>query len=399
MGVTVIIAFAEALAAPEAAWSLLDQGFRVVVLARKGRRSALRHSRHVELIEVTPPGLDFERTLKDLQGVIRRFEQSSTALALMPLDDEGVWIFDKADLPKSVVLIGPRGDQAELALNKRKQMELAQVSGFSVPWTRHVEQEEEVMGLRPDFPVVLKPVQAVKVEGSGLAKGRSWTCADRNELEAGVKEWGGREPMLLQRFVPGVGEGLFGLATTQGVLAWSGHRRLRMMNPEGSGSSACTVVDHLDADSKAAGERFVSRSGWRGLFMIEMLRDSSGKLWFMEFNGRTWGSMALARRSGLEYPAWAARQALKSECVVDIPRTRNTALTCRHLGREILHLLFVLRGSRSKAKTGWPSFWTAFFQVCRISRNDRWYNWRKDDVRVFVSDCYGTVRDQVLKPR
>ena len=44
--------------------------------------------------------------------------------------------------------------------------------------------------------------------------------------------------------------------------------------------------------------------------MIELLRDRDGVAWFMELNGRTWGSLALARRLGLEYPAWAALDAL-----------------------------------------------------------------------------------------
>ena len=52
----------------------------------------------------------------------------------------------------------------------------------------------------------------------------------------------------------------------------------------------------------------LSHTQWRGMFMLEFLRAKDGTAWFMELNGRPWGSMALARRSGLEYPAWALRQ-------------------------------------------------------------------------------------------
>ena len=41
-----------------------------------------------------------------------------------------------------------------------------------------------------------------------------------------------------------------------------------------------------------------------------LLRDGEGTAWFMELNGRAWGSMALARRLGHEYPRWAVQAAL-----------------------------------------------------------------------------------------
>ena len=84
--------------------------------------------------------------------------------------------------------------------------------------------------------------------------------------------------------------------------------------------------------------RMLRDVGWRGIFMIELLRGTDGTPWFMELNGRPWGSMALARRAGLEYPAWAVARRLD-------PAYRPPALppaaprTARHLGRELVHQL------------------------------------------------------------
>ncbi len=398
MVTNVILAFAESLSAPEVTWSLADHGFHVVALARRGRPSALRHSRFARVFEIAPPASDFTAAMANVRTACARVLQSSGAVGIMPLDDEAIWLCEKAGFEDRVVLIGPGGDQAELALNKQKQVELAQASGFSVPRTRCVERPEEVRAQLPEFPVVFKPALAVTVAGGGLSRGRSWTCSDRDELESAIEGWGGRGPMLLQPFIPGVGEGLFGLATAGGVLGWSGHRRLRMMNPQGSGSSACMASRQIDQACKSAGERFVRLSRWRGLFMIELLRDDSGKRWFMEFNGRSWGSMALARRLGLEYPAWAATMAFAPDSVPAVPRLDDTSLVCRHLGREILHLLFVLRGPRSKALRTWPSPWRTLLELCRLSSNQRWYNWRRDDPKVFFADSYRTIRDQLAKP-
>jgi predicted ATP-grasp superfamily ATP-dependent carboligase len=398
MGTTVIIGFAEALSAPEVAWSLVDQGFCVMAFSRRGRQASLRHSRFVQVFEVTPPEVDLAQAMEDIKSaVLRLSENSSDQLVLMPLDDEAVWLCGRTDFNNRMVLSGPQGEAVEIALNKQKQIELAQAAGFNVPWTRFIERPEEALAGPIDFPVVFKSAMAVVRNSAGISKGRSWICSDRQELQAAVISWAGQGPMLLQKFIPGVGEGLFGLATAHGVQAWSGHRRLRMMNPHGSGASACAAVTDLDCASQAAGELFLASCNWRGLFMIELLRDHSGKLWFIELNGRSWGSMALARRSGLEYPAWAVQLALQPAATINVPAQRDGSLVCRHLGRELVHLLFVLRGSKSKALTDWPSFWKTCSRVLRIRRNERWYNWRSDDRRVFVSDTLSTLRNQLFK--
>jgi predicted ATP-grasp superfamily ATP-dependent carboligase len=169
-----------------------------------------------------------------------------------------------------------------------------------------------------------------------------------------------------------------------------------MMNPHGSGSSACVsraVPEHL----KQAIERMILKNGWRGLFMVELLQDHSGQYWFIEFNGRPWGSMALSRRQGLEYPAWNARLALTPGFSVQTPALNGSELVCRNLGRELVHLLFVLRGSKSGAIKTWPSFWRSVVDVLLIRRNDYFYNFRRDDLVVFFSDCFCTIRDQVFK--
>ena len=396
---TVVIGFAKSLSAPEVVWSLADHGYTVVAFTRRGRRSALRYSHYVRLFEITAPEQDLAQSMADLKLEVERISATTGPVVMMPLDDAALWLCGRTEFNGGVTIAGPRGGRVEVALNKQKQFELAQSSGFSVPSAEYVEKPGDVRIEDIKFPVVFKPAAAVVRDGDKLGKGQGWICSDQAELESALAAWAGRAPMLLQQFVHGVGEGIFGLATERGVVAWSGHRRLRMMNPHGSGASACAVAPEANASTKAAVGRFLAGCGWRGLFMIEMLRDQSGKLWFIEFNGRCWGSMALARRAGLDYPAWAVQIALAPDTEVRVPQVRKGAQICRHLGREMLYLLFVLRGSRSKALTNWPSIWSACIQVLRIGRNDRWYNWRKDDAMVFFSDCYGTIRDQLFKPK
>src|SRR6516165_5391114 len=105
---TVVIGFAEALSAPEVAWSLVDHGFNVVAFTRRGRRAALRHSRFVRAFEVTAPEMDLARAEEDLKSAISFLRESShDPVAVMPLDDQALWLCGRTDVCRQVLVIGP----------------------------------------------------------------------------------------------------------------------------------------------------------------------------------------------------------------------------------------------------------------------------------------------------
>ncbi|MGE3230611.1 MAG: hypothetical protein AB7J30_14360 [Hyphomicrobium sp.] len=392
MGATVVIGFAEALSAPEVAWSLLDAGFRVRAFARKGRHAALRHSRHVAVFEITAPEEDTAAALRELAAGLGT--HTGAEGILLPLDDASVWLMSRLPPAQEWRLAGPSGRAAEMALDKQRQVEAAVAAGFAVPQSLFVTRPEELAAPPIPFPFILRPAHATSERNGRLAKGRNWICSDAHELDKARSAWKGDGLMLIQPYLDGVGEGVFGLATEEGVVAWSGHRRLRMMNPHGSGASAC-MSQSVPASLKEPVQAFIAACGWRGMFMVELLRAPDGQAWFVEFNGRAWGSMALARGQALEYPAWSARLALDPGFVpVHAPQSRD-GVVARNLGRELMHLLFVLRGPRSSAMRNWPSVWSTLVALCRFDRNTVLYNAR--EWRVFLADAWHTVRDQLVK--
>jgi hypothetical protein len=393
----VVIGFAEALSAPEVAWSLVDAGFEILAIARRGRRAALRHSAHVVIREITAPEVDVSAATRELGEVLKGLAGvADRVVAVLPLDDTAIWICSQIELPPGQVMVGPKAQAVEFALKKRIQVEAAVSAGFNVPATTIATTPAEVFSRQHELPLVLRPAEAVLCAQGRLQKGRNWTCATELELQQAVDAWAGAWPVLVQPYVRGAGEGVFGLATGERIEAWSAHRRLRMMNPHGSGSSAC-ISQAVPEETRVAAENLIQRAGWRGLFMIELLRDVQGKYWFIEFNGRPWGSMALSRRQGFEYPAWAVSWTLDPKALPAMPAARPRPVICRNLGRELLHLMFVARGPKSKALTHWPSLWRTTMEMFRIHRSDSLYNWRRDDLKVFVRDSWYTVRSNLFK--
>jgi len=364
---TVLVGFAEALSAPEVVWSLVDGGFRVIAFTRKGRASALRYSRHVVCHEICAPESDLQASISDLHSLLISLsaQVDGGELVLLPLDDKALYLCGNVQLVKPWLLAG------------KEIFDLAAAESF---------------------PIILKPAECVRISRGRVRSGRNWICADLGELNRAVEQWAESNLLVVQSFIAGTGEGVFGLAAPDGIRAWSAHRRLRMMNPEGSGSSACIsapVSDDLKENVKA----LIVAADWRGLFMIELLRDREGTCWFVELNGRSWGSMALSRRQGLEYPAWNVQLAMNPGSEIGKTLPIAPGMICRNIGREFVHVLFVLRGAKSSALVDPPSLCKTLGGVLRVRRGDTFYNWRRDDPKVFFADCYCTIHDNLFKAR
>jgi hypothetical protein len=381
---SILIGFADALAAPEVAASLLGAGFRVTSFSRRGKPTALRFLDGVDLVTVTAPESDVDACVDEIATAAQLHD------ATLPLDDQSVLVCDRA-LGKHSILVGPRGPQATLALDKRLQLAAADAAGFDVPEWWELEPGDRVPDGWP-MPTVLKPALAVEEIGGRARRLSPRMISSQRELDAMRDSWGESTPVLLQRHIKGVGGGLFGLADANGIHHLSAHRRVRMMNPSGSGSSACAsaqVSPALVAPSK----RFLREAGWHGMFMLECLHSSTNS-WFIELNGRPWGSLALSRRLGYEYPVWSVARALDSSALLpESPEFRH--LLCRNLGRELVHLLFVIRGPQSSS-VDWPGRWSTVSALTRSRGKTSWYNLAPGLQRLFLYDAWRTVVDQTV---
>ncbi|MGA8365335.1 MAG: hypothetical protein WB709_12570, partial [Solirubrobacteraceae bacterium] len=94
---SVLVGFADALAAPEAAASLLQAGYRVASFSRRGRTVALRRMRGVEILEVTAPEDDLQACSAEVAAIAGAYD------AIMPLDDQAVLVCDRGLAPDAPV--------------------------------------------------------------------------------------------------------------------------------------------------------------------------------------------------------------------------------------------------------------------------------------------------------
>lgn len=378
-----LVGFAESLPTPEVCFSLRSTGAHIVCFFRAEAQERFVRLSFVHYVPVSSPEKNISRAIEDVQSVVAEFAPQLVAAC----DDSALLIFSRMVGSVSQGIV-PCGNRFTFAFDKWKQIAAAQASGYATIQTQLVDSPDDASQF-PIRPAVLKPRFALDISGDGASKGHAFTMQN-DFLSPQARAAISQRPYLIQEFRVGVGEGFFGVAHKGEILAQFGHRRLRMMNPAGSGASACIArVPELAEIEKA--RTLILKEAWTGPFMIEQLRDSAGRSWFMEFNGRFWGSVALARRCGLDIPRLAFEIASGKEPHIPSPRKVGFA---RHLGRDLVYLLFVLRGPREGYPShAWPSRLSSMKAVLLPNRLESFYNYDPSEPLFFLKDAAMTVKN------
>jgi len=393
----VLIGFAEAVPAPEVLFDLRAAGHKISCFARTGSDALiLKHLPFEAIHYIRAPEKDTQGATADLADVLSRFDG-----VILPLDDTGLWLVNAARdaMETPPPSAGATGAPSQVALDKIQQIEAARAAGLAVPSTIIVKEASATP--TPDqLPAIAKPAGAISLVDGQITKGDvTYLMApaevERLHADIAIK----CDPLLIQPLIHGRGEGVFGFRLGDEVTNWSGHYRVRMMNPHGSGSSACQTL-MPDDGTKQKISAFLKAIDWQGPFMMEFLRDADDTLWFMELNGRMWGSLALARRSGYSYPAWAVARCLDPAFVPPEIAPPQKPVIQRHLGRDLLHLVFVLRGPKSDFhRTNWPIFWQSLKGVLAPTSRKRFYNYDPDFPNYFWKDALKDLRKKLLPRR
>ncbi|WP_422039301.1 hypothetical protein [Roseibium sp.] len=397
---TVLIGFADALAAPEVFFSLYHNGYNVRVFQRANSSVPLSRLLPVgEPFKICAPEQNADLAKDDLAEILRTNQDIDILLAM---DDTSLWLTNEAlnalgaDDHKPA-FANASGAQKSLALDKTQQIEAAKAAGLSVPPTLVVTSPESLTDIK-NFPTIVKPALAISMTSErNLSKGDSHYLFDEDAVQKLAKADTLVFPLLVQPLIHGIGQGVFGFAGHKGVSQIFGHQRIRMMNPHGSGASACVSMKP-DAELVEQVKTLITSVGWRGPFMVEFLTDDDGTHWFVELNGRLWGSTALSRRHGYEYPTWAVEQATDPEFIPGNLAAVRSDSPVRHLGRDLLHLLFVLRGPKSEFHAErWPSFLKSLSGVLSRHARPGFYNYDRAFPLFFLRDALATVLKAVRK--
>lgn len=192
-------------------------------------------------------------------------------------------------------------EQLKCCYDKRVTLELAQQFDVPVPRSQAVRSIDAIDFSQVSYPCVVKPDQEVSP-----LKAVQY-CHDeaelRRECSAMLRKLGSDGPgVLVQEFIEGTGHGFFALMDHGRPLRIFMHRRLREFPPSGGPSTAAAAF--YSPRLEEIGLRLLSGLRWHGVAMVECKFDKRRQDFvLMEVNGKFWGSVELALRSGVNFGA------------------------------------------------------------------------------------------------
>lgn len=195
----------------------------------------------------------------------------------------------------------PPHDVVEAAFDKVAAGRLAESVGIRLP--ARLDPNDPAIS----FPVVVKershgPDTATAASMRVFA---SW-ARDKSELAAAVREIESRDgEVVVEECIDGLLEAVF-LYAHEGRVWACGRSIADRVYPKGAGASTRSVSVPLDPALMAQVEDLIATMGWSGVAQLQFLRRLGDSPRFIDFNGRFYGSLALAVEAGVDLPVlWA----------------------------------------------------------------------------------------------
>lgn len=261
-------------------------------------------------------------------------------------------------------------DALEMTRDKRRTIEMARSIGVPVPETIVVSDAAAAAREAPSlgWPVVLKPRFSRAVLPDGRMVGLEVTYANTvDEVRQRIAALLLAGDVLLQRMHAGEGHGVEMLAVRGQVLAAFQHRRLREV-PVTGGASAYRESVPMSPELFAHAASLIETMRWTGLAMVEFKVGPDGPV-LLEINGRVWGSLPLAIKSGMDFPARYVDVLLHGPGDPAEPDLRYRPwVRSRNMRLELVWIASVLRGTRRYPYLPHPSRLEAVRALFRLLR-------------------------------
>ena len=248
--------------------------------------------------------------IEQLVGLAKEFPDA--ALIAISEHDHLLLNRHREELETYLLMLGPTREMLDQVLDKATCLEHAQRVGIRVPDTCAPGSIEEIEQRAPElsYPCVIKWSDPNKViqelEQAGLAVHKCQYANNARELMEKLRPYAAiSELPMVQEYCPGHGIGQMFLVRNGKITLSFQHQRIHEWPPEGGVSSLCKS---LPADAhKACMDRsaaLLESLQWNGVAMVEYRYDPlTQTYYFMEINGRFWGSLPLAIASGVPFAA------------------------------------------------------------------------------------------------
>ena len=327
--------------------SLGRRGIAVVAADHDPRSPGFRSRYASERVRYPDPADDPAGVVATLEREARR----RSVDLIVPVTDEVLLPLAaaRARFVGVATLAIPDPAALRVVVEKDATLDLARRVGVPVPASVRVRSVPEALRAAPrlGWPIVVKPVSSCRYDGSGVRALRVSYADGPQALARQVAALPPGSAAILQRYHAGEGHGVELLMEHGRPLAVFQHRRLHEV-PITGGASALRESVPVDPLLGDYATRLLAAIDWTGLAMVEFRVGPDGPV-LMEVNGRVWGSLPLAVKCGVDFPAALAALYLGGRMNGSTPGTVPAAkigVRSRNLGLELVWIASVLRARR-----------------------------------------------------
>ena len=258
---------------------------------------------------------------------------------------------ERHKLPKDFLPIIPSDAELKYTLSKYHSTRLALSQNINCPRTVFISDGTSDLRTNDDlkslgFPIIIKTDNYLSKNGV-YTQGQKFFAGSEEEIHRILNDLALiKTPIIAQEVIPGHGTGAFLLMGGTKTLLRFAHNRLHEVPYTGGQSSLRESC--FDKEIMNLSERLLKSVNYQGVAMVEFRRRSTdGRPFFLEINGRLWGSLALALHCGVDFPL-ALLQMVYSGDTSYMPPDYPVGVKCRNVFHGELKYLF----SVLKAKSG-----------------------------------------------
>lgn len=298
--------------------SLGEAGYDVEVLRvfirRPRKRNRMRaikpdaFSKYVKAYRICVSG----RNRRKVVDALLRMADPDRKMLVVPVDDFVASIIDQNydELSQFFILPNVKGSQGEIGrlMSKSVQKSMATEAGLPVVGSTVIKSDQGsfVIPGTVKYPCFIKPNVS-----ENSYKTRMRRCDSREELFEVLSEYAEKQDfeMLVEDFVEIDREySLLGLSVKEGVLCPGFFVAEVGGQKEHRGVALLGRVLPVDQQQKLIDDisRFVESLGFEGLFDVDLIGSTDGKMYFVELNLRFGGSGYAITKSGLNLPGMYA---------------------------------------------------------------------------------------------
>ncbi len=298
---------------------------------------------------------------------------------LIPIDDLTLIPISEIffELSKYVKITMPKPQIYNKFYDKANMLKLAESLNVKIPKSIYINDLDMLKNINciSSFPIIIKPRFSVYWRKNFVEMGFRKIIYSKSDLLPSYLFLHNKIPFpTIQEYIYGISWGVSVVAINGKIIQSFCHKRVRETNFGGVVSCLSQSMS-LNQDMLNSVKKLIKSINWTGVAMFEFIVDQNTNIpYFIEMNGRFWGSLELAIFSGIDFPIILIELFLYNKFRKPVNYEKN--MLCRWLKGDIEWVYTIMKSKDFSIRYRLICLYN-FFEL--FKRNQCYCNFKRDD--------------------